>query len=187
MSWIVDLFSQDDNGVINTEEIRMQFLKGCVYNTVDFFSLNGWSGPAKIVKVYDGDTMTAILFVNNKPFKFRIRLADIDTAEKTSEDPQEQRWSDYAIDWCKEFIGADAIVHLRCKGMDKYGRVLATVYKNAEDSQSLNTILLGAGLAYEYNGGARRAFKDWALCEETADLPTLKEYINDSEVTERQD
>jgi hypothetical protein len=37
---------------------------------------------ARIVEVYDGDTVTAIIFCNNLYVKFKIRLAHIDTCEK---------------------------------------------------------------------------------------------------------
>ena len=46
------------------------------------FSLAKTTILARIVEVYDGDTVTAIIFCNNLYVKFKIRLAHIDTCEK---------------------------------------------------------------------------------------------------------
>jgi len=46
------------------------------------FSLAKTVVNARIVEVYDGDTITAIIFCNNLYVKFKIRLAHIDTCEK---------------------------------------------------------------------------------------------------------
>ena len=180
MTWITDLF--DNKIEVNRIDLELDFLRKCEYNDVDFFSLNGWSGWAKVVKLYDGDTMTVVIFLNNKPFKFRVRFSDIDSAEKTSKDPQEVVWANKAIDRCLEFMGEEMLVYLKCHRMDKYGRVLASVYNNHELTSCLNTLLVGEGLAYDYKGGKRVPFKEWALFEETEDAPTLTEEINDSEV-----
>ena len=36
---------------------------------------------ARVVNIYDGDTITCILPINNKYYNFKIRLAGIDTCE----------------------------------------------------------------------------------------------------------
>lgn len=168
---------------MNKKDIQLEFLRNCKYDTVGFFSLNGWQGHAKVVKLYDGDTMTVVIFVNDKPFKFRIRLAGIDTAEKTSKNSKEVEWAEQAIQWAADFIDND-LIYIKCHRMDKYGRVLATVFKDERCAYSLNNVLLGAGLAYEYNGGSRKPFEEWALGKDGG-VPTLKEFINDSEVLEK--
>lgn len=147
-------------------ESEMQFLKSCSYSSANPFSLNGYKTWAKVVKVYDGDTFTVIFYFMGKPFRFKIRLADIDTAEKTSNDPNERRYSQLAIEKCKEYISAtNEIVYIECHCFDKYGRVLATIKQdpNEADNPSLNNLLLESGLAYRYNGGKKLGFKEW--CE----------------------
>jgi len=51
------------------------------------------------------------------------------------------------------------LVFVKCKTMDKYGRVLADVYtpNNLDENHSLNNMMLNAKLAYEYHGGHKEA------------------------------
>lgn len=163
---------------MNKTDIQLQFLQNCKYDTVNFFSLNGWQGYAKVVKLYDGDTMTVVLFINDKPFKFRIRLAGIDTAEKTSNNPKEVDIANEAIKWASDFIDND-LIYIKCHRMDKYGRVLGTIFKDSTCKYCLNNVLLESGLAYKYNGGKRLPFNQWYL-QKSDRVSSLKEYIKHS-------
>lgn len=184
MSWLSNIFNSNNSNFeqIDKLELQLDFLKNCTYNDVDFFNLKGWEGWAKVVKLWDGDTFTVVLFVNDKPFKFRIRLDGIDTAEKTSDNPDEVEWAQKAIEKLNEFIGCDRLVYLKCKNFDKYGRVLAQIHDNPVDDTSVNEILLGLGLAYEYHGGKRVPFHEWCI-QKTNNISNIKiDNINDSEV-----
>lgn len=142
-------------------EYENDFLRKISYDDVDFFHLRGYECWAKIVKIYDGDTCTAVLFLNGKPMKFRVRLAGIDTAEKKSEDAMEIDWANKAIDRLNELIG-DGLIYLKCHRWDKYGRLLGSLYHDDQsDEMSFNQILLNEDLAYEYHGGTRKGFRDW--------------------------
>lgn len=165
--------------------LQNNYLKTVKYADVGFFSLNGYKTWAKVVKVYDGDTITCVFFVNDKPFKFRCRFSNLDCAEKTSLDPAEVIYANKTIDRLNCLIGND-LVYLNCNRFDKYGRVLVDVFKNPKDKFSFNQILLGEGLAYNYGGGLRKKFREWALpkfyegFEQVETLPV--DNINDSEV-----
>jgi len=169
MDWFKKLLGTEDSetyriSTANTEEaekIRKDFLHKVTYSDVDFFHLNGYCGWAKIVKAYDGDTIHCVLFVNGKPFKFKFRLAHIDTAEKRSEDEAEVAWALKARDRLVE-LSEDGVVWVHCFRHDKYGRVLAELFHEPNGGFSFNDVLLTEELAYEYHGGTRRAFRDWA-------------------------
>jgi endonuclease YncB( thermonuclease family) len=44
------------------------------------------------------------------------------------------------------------LVWVECCAKDKYGRVLANIYKNKDDTKSVSDILLDEKLAYKYEG-----------------------------------
>jgi endonuclease YncB( thermonuclease family) len=125
-----------------------------------YFSLAGKSMWAKVVSIYDADTLTLIFLMNHEPVKFRCRLADIDAPEKRSADPIERACSDKAIQRLKELIGQSQMVYIKCGAFDKYGRLLVELY-NATDSASINQILIDEKLAYRYDGGTKKQFSEW--------------------------
>ena len=44
--------------------------------------------------------------------------------------------------------------------MDKYGRVLGTIYLKEGDEKSINQLLIDKGYAYAYFGKTKKKFKD---------------------------
>lgn len=168
----------------NQEAIQKDFLRRATYDTVEFFNLRGLCVWAKIVKTWDGDTSTLVFFVNNKPMKFRCRLRGVDCAEKTSDDVYERRHAQRAIRRFEEWH-RDELVFVRCHGWDKYHRVLVDVFQSPDSTDSFNDLLLGEGLAYAYDGGKRRSFRDWALSRFYADYqsdPGPVDHIQDDEI-----
>ena len=147
------------------------------YNiSVPFFTLSGISTVARLVDVYDGDTVTCIFpILKDNYYKFNLRLKGIDTAELKNADliakqkALEARHkiltfcceTDYNLkqdcsrhdiqNYLKE---NNILVWIECFHFDKYGRVLANVYKEP-DSISLSELLLNAKLAYAYDGGKK--------------------------------
>lgn len=167
-------------------DIQKDFLKSVEYDNINFFSLNGLNVWAKVVKVYDGDTVTLVFFVNDKPFKFRCRLNGIDCAEKKSEDEAEVIHANRAIERLNEMIDND-LIYVKCKRFDKYGRVLVDLFDCDDSEFSFNDLLIGEGLAYHYKGNKRTPFREWALPRfyEGIDEPVSNnviDNINDSEI-----
>lgn len=141
------------------------------------FDLNGTSGWCRIVNVHDGDTCTAVLFVQGLGFRrVQVRLAGIDTAEMTSKDPLIKRAAIDARDLliasvapgasdtdkenkaklAKYFDTNISIAWLECQGGDKYGRTLGVI-RTSPGSKSVNELLLERGLATVYDGGNKQA------------------------------
>lgn len=146
-----------------------------IHNT-SLFSLNGSNTLARIINIHDGDTITCILPCFNNYYKFNIRLNGIDTCELKSTDPilkekalsAKKRLFQYIsdvpytsttniIDFFDKHI---VFVWLECKNFDKYGRLLADVFKvnigcadgDLKLQPSLSDLLLKEKLAYEYHG-----------------------------------
>ena len=118
---------------------------------------------AKVVKVYDGDTLTvgAPLHIGGerKFFKFSVRVAAIDCPELRTKNASEKQVAIEAKSFVQDRI-LNRIVHLTDIGQDKYGRMLARVSCNGED---LATQLIDAHLAVPYDGGKKTVVEDWVI------------------------
>lgn len=142
------------------------------------FSLAGVTTWARVVDCYDGDTMQVVLPLGPTLARFVVRLDGIDAWEVKSADPADralaaaarsrllQLVSDGKImlppaeDVSREKVRSAlastcSVVHLDCGRMDKYGRVLARVRRDAADDVSFADVLLREGLAVAYSGGKK--------------------------------
>lgn len=96
--------------------------------------------PAKVLKIYDGDT----LLVAKGWSRVMIRLDSIDCPEDG------QPWGDNAKYGLIKLVGGRT-VHLEQYGADNYGRTLATVYvrhANGRDWQNVNERMVTLGHAW---------------------------------------
>jgi endonuclease YncB( thermonuclease family) len=203
MEWFTNLiFKPSTTGtpiIQDRATLEKEFLTKVLYEDVDFFHLNGYECMAKVVKIYDADTVHCIFFINGKAFKFKVRLARIDTAEKDSKDPAEHLWATKAINRLEDLLNNNNLIWLKCHKWDKYGRLLGEIYQYTDNTAtkknptSINQILLNEGLAYEYHGAERREFRDWAPWEAWLDYPDFRpswkmepvDNIGDPEVFEK--
>ncbi|MEU4703371.1 thermonuclease family protein [Nonomuraea dietziae] len=102
--------------------------------------------------VVDGDTLDTRLDLGfGVHIDARMRLLGLNVAEKTTADGVE------VAAWVREWV-AGQLGHLTVQTVkdkrEKYGRWLATVYGRS-GLPSLNELLLAAGMAQPYDGGAR--------------------------------
>lgn len=145
------------------------------YNTTPFFSLKNKKKICKVLDVYDGDTIT--IGFNLKGFgiiKLKCRLLGIDTPEmKGSSDENKKKAIDarnYLIkevsnividsnnnntrNEIKNLLGnSKKTINCLFDDMDKYGRILITVYD--DDGNDINTKLINNGYAKKYDGGKK--------------------------------
>jgi endonuclease YncB( thermonuclease family) len=121
---------------------------------------------ARVVGIHDGDTINCILNYSGF-YKFPVRMDGIDTPEMTSKDEDLKKRALLArqrifelitnsstdtLGWKKKdfdsyFTSKYHEVSLDCKGLDKYGRLLASI-----GDPSFSSILVREGLAYPYSG-----------------------------------
>lgn len=119
---------------------------------VQEFSLNGQTFIARVIGVYDGDTITVAMNALGGIYKFNVRLARIDTSEIKSKNERLKKVARKARDSLismishrplddiqamqmntrpvinKYFKDNVILVMLKCYEFDKYGRLLADVY-----------------------------------------------------------
>lgn len=138
------------------------------------FSLDGRESYARVVSVYDGDTMTCVLPLHDTFYKFNIRMYGIDTSEMKSKLGDNKERALAAKRRVLTLLGYPAakgltkkevqaffednvvLVHLRCHEFDKYGRLLARVFLSPEATVTFSDILIQEGLAYAYFGDTKR-------------------------------
>ena len=87
------------------------------------FTLNGMSTKAKIVKVYDGDTVHAVFELFGKCHRFVCRIAHVDTPELRTKDENEKKRG-YEVKSKVSELLLDKIFLIHCCEFDKYGRLL---------------------------------------------------------------
>lgn len=124
------------------------------YSKVSKFSLANNVYQAKVISVYDGDTITVVFKFADTFYKWGCRLYGIDTPELRSKDAREKADAIIARDFLREKI-LGKIVKITCGDFDKYGRLLVTVeYEN----ENINNLMIDKRFAVAYYGGTKEAW-----------------------------
>lgn len=117
---------------------------------------------AKVVSVYDGDTIKAIFPLNGVLYKWNCRLSGVDTPEIRTRNEREKKYGYIVRDKLREQI-LDQVVNVECGELDKYGRLLVTVYKGEQD---MNRWLIDNDYAFAYDGGTKQSWEDFLISAE---------------------
>ena len=112
---------------------------------------------AKVIDIYDADTITCILFFRNIPNVVKIRLDGIDAPEMK---PDKLNENDMIKEKALAIISKvvlqkliqknNNIIFLKTHGSEKYGRTLAKIYDGKNSSESFNEILINLKLVDKY-------------------------------------
>lgn len=141
-------------------------------NDTPIFTMNGMKTYARVVNVIDGDTLSLVIPLFDKYFKFSVRIYGIDTCEIHSNDTEikdkglkakyrviEMLSKKDVKDVSRKqiidlFNNNMSIVWIECLEFDKYGRLLANVFFDNK-TKSIADILVSEKLAYRYDGGTK--------------------------------
>lgn len=116
----------------------------------EFFTLNGQTIDAKVVRVKDGDTIICCFSVYGmQPKKWCVRLIGIDACEVHTRNSEEKTHG-IATSLMLEDRILNEIVQLSFGPADKYGRWLATIHHQGEN---INEWLLKNTSVGAYIGG----------------------------------
>ena len=153
------------------------------YDSVEPFCLS--PGVAKIVDVYDADTVTVAFEIDGRLARFPVRISGLDTPEirpsrsspnRALEVAAARRSRDALVSMftglpvtgrhtrrsIRNLLGAsERLVRLEPFGFDKYGRVLGDI--RLSDGMSVRDRLLSEGWARSYNGGTRAPWPEEML------------------------
>tara|TARA_Y100000389_G_C17330216_1_gene447668 strand:- start:414 stop:851 length:438 start_codon:yes stop_codon:yes gene_type:complete len=114
----------------------------------------------KVIKVYDGDTITIasqLPFEHSPMYRFSVRINGIDCPEIRTKNQVEKQCAKLARQKIHDYVFGK-IVQLKNVKLEKYGRILADVYF---DETSLGELLCNCHLAVKYDGGTKITPKDW--------------------------
>ena len=112
-----------------------------------------FADPIKIIKIYDGDTITAL---TSQKEKIKIRLYGIDAPELKQ--PFGKASKRHLID-----LISNKSLNINEKGKDKYGRTLAVLYNGDKD---INAQMVIDGYAWAYD----KFSKDYVTFQQNAQL-----------------
>ena len=140
----------------------------CVFNYNDIEEIN-WEDTVpfavpikggKVLKVYDGDTITIAAKMQIEDpilYRFSVRLSGIDTPEIRGKNEDEKEAAKNARDALSNLILKQNI-KLKNVENEKYGRILADVYL---DDLHINEWLIENKYAVRYDGGTKKQPESW--------------------------
>ena len=116
---------------------------------------------AKVLKVYDGDTVTIGAWYDNGWKRFSVRVYGVDCAEirggTVDTKAQAQKAKEYVTNLLlNKVVGIEVLnnkIYHGAKLVEKYGRLLANI--TTPSGEDLGKLLCDAGLAKPYFGGTK--------------------------------
>jgi len=113
----------------------------------------------QILKVVDGDTIDASIDLGfDIALEKRIRLAGVDTPESRTADVNEKKYGIESKEWLKHKIENAKNILIKTElpdSTEKYGRIIGHLFIN-DQTNSLNEQMIDAGMAWSYDGGAKK-------------------------------
>tara|TARA_X000000368_G_C22588760_1_gene518421 strand:- start:37 stop:465 length:429 start_codon:yes stop_codon:yes gene_type:complete len=128
-----------------------------VNSDVKEFSFEGEEKEAKVVDVYDGDTIKVVFPVQGKLYKFNCRIQHVDTPEIRTRNKLEKTYGLKVRDLLREKI-LGKIVLIVCDDFDKYGRLLIDI--KLKDTLLSQWLILN-NYAFEYDGGTKKSWETY--------------------------
>lgn len=134
-------------------------------DNLELYTLNGIQTKCKIVDVYDGDTCTAIMYINKEFRKYKIRMFGYDSPEikprkniknrnKIISDAKDAKSALISKVSNNDDIKLNTkLITIKCYKYDKYGRVLAELFNNKEN---INNYMINNNFGYIYHGGTKQ-------------------------------
>lgn len=141
-------------GSTKKKQLTINDLEG-VDNKIPLFSLDGQIHQAKVVNIYDGDSIKVVIILNNTLTRFTIRMSGYDSPELRTKNEEEKKAGIKARDILKNKI-LNKIVVLHCGKFDKYGRLLGYIFVN---NTNINEWMISNNYGYRYDGGTKVQFK----------------------------
>jgi endonuclease YncB( thermonuclease family) len=162
------------NQAEQVEKVRRQQLEAATYSTADDLVYN--FSEAKVVKVYDGDSLTIAAYYDNGIKKFNVRIYGIDCDEIKGGTPETRENAIRAKKYVEKLV-LNKIVKVTVlnnrvvdgkKLREKYGRLLASII--TPEGIDLADELHIMGLARRYYGESKeKAYADTSMASSASD------------------
>jgi endonuclease YncB( thermonuclease family) len=137
-------------------------LESATKQNTEFMTLKGNIYNAKIVYIYDGDTLHVVFKEFDKFYRWNCRIMRVDTPELRTKNLKEKELGYKVRDALIERF-MDKIVKIKCDEFDKYGRLLIDVFVPNDIEENDGNLMLSQWLinnkyAYEYDGGTKKSW-----------------------------
>jgi micrococcal nuclease len=109
---------------------------------------------AKVLKVYDGDTITILFKYNNEYLRISCRIMGIDTPELRGSCDKEKELGYIARDYLSNLI-LNKIIKIHILDEGKYGRPIINIFLLDQEETNINKLMISGGYAKPYYGGAK--------------------------------
>ena len=130
-----------------------QSLENQTLENTPLFSLDGTVVPAKVVKVYDGDTVHIVFSLFGKFVRFVCRIAHIDAPELRSKNENEKAKAQEVKAMLTSML-LDKIMTVTCQKFDKFGRLLIEV--DLPEGEKLHKWMIANKHVNPYEGGTKQ-------------------------------
>ena len=143
--------------------MELETLQTMTRENTDFMSLKNKYYDAKIVHIYDGDTMHVVFYEYGQYIKWNCRVMGVDTPEIRTRNAQEKQLGLKVRDLLIDRL-LNKIVKIHTDEFDKYGRLLIDVEMpldplvENQDTIMLSDWLISNNYAYPYEGGTKRSW-----------------------------
>ena len=121
------------------------------FDNLDIFSYDGHEFSAKVVKVYDGDTIT-VVFYDNGYKKFNMRMNGYDSPEmKPLKNIENRDLHIHAATSARDYLARlilGKVVKIRLQKFEKYGRLLGEVIYHV----NVNDLMVDVIKCKKYDG-----------------------------------
>ena len=144
--------NDNDNVNDNNDNNDIKYLENISYKDTTIFIPQ--IRFAKVVKVYDGDTITVaakLPFDQSPIYRFSVRLRSIDSPEIKGQTKKECDLAIESRDALHNLIFGK-VIELKHNGKEKYGRLLADLYYK---DIHINKWMVDNGYAVSYYGGKK--------------------------------
>jgi endonuclease YncB( thermonuclease family) len=134
-------------------------------------TFDGFVTKAKVVSVYDGDTLTLVFYYNDRPIKDSFRMLGYDSPEIHPLNTIAHRdlhieAAHVARNKLIEKVN-NKIVWVKFTHEEKFGRIMGTIYadseKLTENLPSINDLMISKGYGKAYTGGHKEEFTEHEL------------------------
>jgi len=143
-------------------EDKLSYLNDVEYKDTVVFRPHITHG--KVIKVYDGDTVTIATRLphDTTVYRFSVRLRGIDSPEIHGKTENEKALAIKSRDALSQLI-YHKIIMIKNVEYEKYGRLLADIYLMGEESTnlSINQWMIDQKYAVPYDGGTKMIPKEW--------------------------
>ena len=166
------------NGTTNNE------LNSCTMKNTTRFSFDGLCTIAKVIKVYDGDTITVAFQYHNQIYKLACRMRYYDTPEMKPKLKPGETLEDYKYEielaHCAQRVLSNAIydriVKVTFGKFGRYGRALTVVEC---DNININDMMLKLPYVRPYTGGTKEEIDYEPLAKANRGLPLANPIASD--------